>query len=230
MVSDDFRKQRHDIQNYEHGITPELSQSTGVRSEVFQDSASRPQFTSYKQKNYENSVQYNLKYTPDKATEKRELRSIQVDNNSNEHNCEDREVRSRPINVEKPINTFLSSCSKSSSQRFESRNESKQTTEGPRSGSFQMEHNKRQVSIESSERKRSRDQEYMEPKKRARTAFTPEQIKTLEDEFNRNKYLAVGRRLELSKKLSLTETQVSFFFVLPSLIYQFRSSCFGKLS
>ena len=71
----------------------------------------------------------------------------------------------------------------------------------------------RPVSIESSERKRSRDQEYMEPKKRARTAFTPEQIKTLEDEFNRNKYLAVGRRLELSKKLSLTETQVSFFCI-----------------
>ena len=83
----------------------------------------------------------------------------------------------------------------------------------------------RQVSIESSERKRSRDQEYMEPKKRARTAFTPEQIKTLEDEFNRNKYLAVGRRLELSKKLSLTETQVSCYCII--LRQSFRLNRFG---
>ena len=45
-------------------------------------------------------------------------------------------------------------------------------------------------------------------KKRPRTAFTPEQIKRLEDEFQKNKYLSVGKRLELSKALKLTETQV----------------------
>ena len=55
-----------------------------------------------------------------------------------------------------------------------------------------------------------------EVKKRPRTAFTPEQIKRLEDEFNKNKYLSVGKRLELSKSLKLTETQVCLFQVLLS--------------
>lgn len=48
----------------------------------------------------------------------------------------------------------------------------------------------------------------MEVKKRPRTAFTPEQIKRLENEFQKNKYLSVGKRMELSKGLKLTETQV----------------------
>ena len=47
-----------------------------------------------------------------------------------------------------------------------------------------------------------------EIKKRPRTAFTPEQIKRLEEEFYKNKYLSVGKRMELSKDLKLTETQV----------------------
>ena len=55
-----------------------------------------------------------------------------------------------------------------------------------------------------------------EVKKRPRTAFTPEQIKRLEDEFNKNKYLSVGKRLELSKSLKLTETQVCLLHVLLS--------------
>ena len=46
------------------------------------------------------------------------------------------------------------------------------------------------------------------PKKRPRTAFTPEQIKRLEGEFAKNKYLSVAKRMELSKALNLTETQV----------------------
>lgn len=45
-------------------------------------------------------------------------------------------------------------------------------------------------------------------KKRPRTAFTPDQIKRLETEFLKNKYLSVGKRIELSKTLELTETQV----------------------
>ena len=45
-------------------------------------------------------------------------------------------------------------------------------------------------------------------KKRPRTAFTPEQVKRLESEFQSNKYLSVGKRLELSRSLKLTETQV----------------------
>ena len=51
------------------------------------------------------------------------------------------------------------------------------------------------------------------PKKRPRTAFTPEQIKRLEGEFSKNKYLSVAKRMELSKALNLTETQVSFAFI-----------------
>ena len=47
-----------------------------------------------------------------------------------------------------------------------------------------------------------------ERKKRPRTAFTAEQIKDLEAEFTRNKYLSVAKRTELSQRLKLTETQV----------------------
>lgn len=48
--------------------------------------------------------------------------------------------------------------------------------------------------------------------KRARTAFTPDQIKRLESEFLKNKYLSVGKRIELSKSLELTETQIKIWF------------------
>ena len=52
-------------------------------------------------------------------------------------------------------------------------------------------------------------------KKRPRTAFTPEQVKRLESEFQSNKYLSVGKRLELSRTLKLTETQVNTSCILP---------------
>ena len=45
-------------------------------------------------------------------------------------------------------------------------------------------------------------------KKRPRTAFTAAQIKALESEFEKNKYLSVSKRMQLSKQLKLTETQV----------------------
>ena len=45
-------------------------------------------------------------------------------------------------------------------------------------------------------------------KKRPRTAFTASQITALETEFERNKYLSVSKRMQLSKQLKLTETQV----------------------
>ena len=51
-----------------------------------------------------------------------------------------------------------------------------------------------------------------ELKKRPRTAFTNEQIKTLESEFQRSKYLSVARRMELSKSLKLTEMQIKIWF------------------
>ncbi|XP_015596658.1 homeobox protein slou isoform X2 [Cephus cinctus] len=51
-----------------------------------------------------------------------------------------------------------------------------------------------------------------ERKKRPRTAFTATQIKSLEAEFERNKYLSVAKRLQLSKTLKLTETQIKIWF------------------
>ncbi|KAK9884067.1 hypothetical protein WA026_005004 [Henosepilachna vigintioctopunctata] len=49
-------------------------------------------------------------------------------------------------------------------------------------------------------------------KKRPRTAFTGSQIKSLEAEFERNKYLSVAKRCQLSKSLKLTETQIKIWF------------------
>lgn len=51
-----------------------------------------------------------------------------------------------------------------------------------------------------------------ELKKRPRTAFTNEQIKALESDFQRSKYISVARRMELSKSLKLTETQIKIWF------------------
>ncbi|XP_063600100.1 homeobox protein GBX-2-like [Penaeus indicus] len=51
-----------------------------------------------------------------------------------------------------------------------------------------------------------------ERKKRPRTAFTASQIKALEQEFEKNKYLSVSKRLQLSKQLKLTETQIKIWF------------------
>ncbi|CAH1241803.1 BARHL1 [Branchiostoma lanceolatum] len=53
---------------------------------------------------------------------------------------------------------------------------------------------------------------HSEGKKRPRTAFTAEQIKELEGEFQKNKYLSVTKRLELSNQLKLTETQIKIWF------------------
>ena len=51
-------------------------------------------------------------------------------------------------------------------------------------------------------------------RKRPRTAFSQDQVRSLENEFARNKYLTVGRRVELSKELGLTENQVIWHFGL----------------
>lgn len=50
-------------------------------------------------------------------------------------------------------------------------------------------------------------------KKRPRTAFTAHQIKALEAEFERNKYLSVAKRLQLARGLRLTETQVKPVYI-----------------
>ncbi|KAH7983949.1 hypothetical protein HPB52_015721 [Rhipicephalus sanguineus] len=52
------------------------------------------------------------------------------------------------------------------------------------------------------------------PKKprKARTAFTEQQLKTLEKSFERQKYLSVQDRMELAAKLNLTDTQVKTWY------------------
>ncbi|XP_067629638.1 homeobox protein B-H2 [Eurosta solidaginis] len=49
-------------------------------------------------------------------------------------------------------------------------------------------------------------------KKRPRTAFSASQIKSLETEFERGKYLSVAKRTALAKQLNLTETQIKIWF------------------
>ncbi|GAU97533.1 hypothetical protein RvY_08809 [Ramazzottius varieornatus] len=51
-----------------------------------------------------------------------------------------------------------------------------------------------------------------ERRKRPRTAFTAAQIKTLEAEFDVNKYLSVAKRIELSKVLGLTQQQLKVWY------------------
>lgn len=46
---------------------------------------------------------------------------------------------------------------------------------------------------------------------RARTAFTYEQLVSLENKFKTTRYLSVCERLNLALSLSLTETQVGAF-------------------
>lgn len=48
--------------------------------------------------------------------------------------------------------------------------------------------------------------------RRARTAFTYEQLVALENKFKTTRYLSVCERLNLALSLSLTETQVKIWF------------------
>lgn len=48
--------------------------------------------------------------------------------------------------------------------------------------------------------------------RKARTAFTDNQLQTLEKSFERQKYLSVQDRMELAAKLSLTDTQVKTWY------------------
>lgn len=65
----------------------------------------------------------------------------------------------------------------------------------------------------SKKRKRSSDRNGKEGKpRRARTAFTYEQLVALENKFKTTRYLSVCERLNLAMSLSLTETQVKIWF------------------
>ncbi|XP_013776376.1 barH-like 1 homeobox protein, partial [Limulus polyphemus] len=48
--------------------------------------------------------------------------------------------------------------------------------------------------------------------RKARTAFTDHQLRTLEKSFERQKYLSVQDRMELASKLNLTDTQVKTWY------------------
>lgn len=58
-------------------------------------------------------------------------------------------------------------------------------------------------------RKKKYDSKSSKPR-RARTAFTYEQLVALENKFKTTRYLSVCERLNLALSLNLTETQVSF--------------------
>ncbi|XP_023216537.1 homeobox protein ceh-30-like [Centruroides sculpturatus] len=65
--------------------------------------------------------------------------------------------------------------------------------------------------IEQSSRSESPSLKCKKPRK-ARTAFTDHQLKTLEKSFERQKYLSVQDRMELAAKLNLTDTQVKTWY------------------
>ncbi|ESO09481.1 hypothetical protein HELRODRAFT_152036, partial [Helobdella robusta] len=48
--------------------------------------------------------------------------------------------------------------------------------------------------------------------RKARTAFTDHQLNTLEQSFERQKYLSVQDRMELAAKLNLSDTQVKTWY------------------
>ncbi|XP_017284354.1 NK1 transcription factor related 2-like,a, partial [Kryptolebias marmoratus] len=65
---------------------------------------------------------------------------------------------------------------------------------------------------EPSPHKRRRPDQACAKPRRARTAFTYEQLVALENKFRATRYLSVCERLNLALSLSLTETQVKIWF------------------
>ena len=53
---------------------------------------------------------------------------------------------------------------------------------------------------------------YSKKQRKARTAFSDNQLQTLETSFERQKYLSVQDRMELAGKLHLTDTQVKTWY------------------
>ncbi|XP_018604814.2 NK1 transcription factor related 2-like,a [Scleropages formosus] len=68
------------------------------------------------------------------------------------------------------------------------------------------------VAEDSSRQKRRRSDHGCTKPRRARTAFTYEQLVALENKFRATRYLSVCERLNLALSLSLTETQVKIWF------------------
>ena len=76
-------------------------------------------------------------------------------------------------------------------------------------------------------RKKKYDSKSSKPR-RARTAFTYEQLVSLENKFKTTRYLSVCERLNLALSLNLTETQVGFLVFTAVKIL--NKSCFTVLS
>ena len=53
---------------------------------------------------------------------------------------------------------------------------------------------------------------FQKKQRKARTAFSDHQLQTLENSFERQKYLSVQDRMELAAKLNLTDTQVKTWY------------------
>jgi homeobox protein Nkx-1 len=58
--------------------------------------------------------------------------------------------------------------------------------------------------------------------RRARTAFTYEQLVALENKFKHTRYLSVCERLNLALALNLSETQVKIWFQVGQVVNRFR--------
>ena len=68
-------------------------------------------------------------------------------------------------------------------------------------------------------RKKKYDSKSSKPR-RARTAFTYEQLVSLENKFKTTRYLSVCERLNLALSLNLTETQVGFLWFIVEKIFK----------
>lgn len=55
--------------------------------------------------------------------------------------------------------------------------------------------------------------------RKARTAFTDHQLNSLEQSFERQKYLSVQDRMELAARLNLTDTQVKTWYQNRRCVY-----------
>ena len=99
------------------------------------------------------------------------------------------------------------------SLRTESENCSKKEKNAQEPSNAQESEESKSTTSSKSKRKRSGSERSKEGKpRRARTAFTYEQLVALENKFKSTRYLSVCERLNLALSLSLTETQVKIWF------------------
>lgn len=101
--------------------------------------------------------------------------------------------------------------------RLHKSNETEKITEKERldeeSSIVQNDDETKSTAASKPKRKRSASERSKEGKpRRARTAFTYEQLVALENKFKSTRYLSVCERLNLALSLSLTETQVKIWF------------------